>query len=121
MPGYKLRNHEISFTDFNLWVITNEGAFDKTFMQKNETALIPRFDKELLLAAKVETKNNIYKVRFIKIISQKEDLHVHLNVQREREKFDGEKGKHDSDGMVDMVSVFKATNYEKYIFTMIKY
>jgi len=51
--GYTLKNKDFDPSDFNLWVITQSVAFDKTFIAETEKTVRPDFDTELVLAAKV--------------------------------------------------------------------
>lgn len=84
LSGYKLRDDKvISFTDYNLWAVTNELSFDKTFIPDSEGVARPRFEEELVLAAKVESMSNSYKVTFKKMIVVKDQLDVYFSLERE--------------------------------------
>ncbi|MEO6612948.1 MAG: hypothetical protein ABIT05_10710 [Chitinophagaceae bacterium] len=82
LPGYRLRENAFTLTDYNLWVITNADAFDKTFIRENDTVMMPRFEDEFILAAKVETWSNTYKVIVRKIVRKGDELNFYFGVQR---------------------------------------
>ena len=85
LAGYKLKNgQDITFHDYNLWAITNEISFDKTFVAENEKTLRPHFESELVVAAKVMTEKNSYKVIFKKILLQNDHLDVFFSVERKK-------------------------------------
>ena len=84
LTGYKLRDKVISLNDYNLWVIANEETFDKTFIPDTVTTARPDFDKELVLAAKVITAANSYKVKFKTVIEKDENLNVYFSIQRNK-------------------------------------
>lgn len=106
LSGYKLRGSDFSLRDFNLWFVTNQGVFDKTFIAEDETALKPEFDNEWVVAAKVETYANTYKVKFRRVIVQKDELNVYFQVQKEGESKRGE-------GQVTLASVEKNNKLKK--------
>ncbi len=84
LSGYKVRDEKlISFHDYNLWAITNEEAFDKTFIADSEAVTRPRFDTEMVLAAKVESLANSYKVTFKKVVLVNDHLDVYFSIDRE--------------------------------------
>jgi len=84
LSGFRLRDNVFSLADYNLWVITNADAFDKTFIRSNDTVKMPRFDEELVLAAKVETWSNSYKVMVKKIVRKDDELNFYFTIQRGR-------------------------------------
>lgn len=84
LSGYRLRDTAISLNDFNLWVITQEVAFDDAFIADSHAAPKPKFDVEMVLAAKVVTQANTYNVRFRSFEIRKDELNVYFSVQRDR-------------------------------------
>ena len=84
LTGYKLRDKVISLNDYNLWVIANEETFDRIFVADTTTTARPDFDKELVLAAKVITAANSYKVKFKTVIEKDETLNVYFSIQRNK-------------------------------------
>lgn len=91
LTGYKLRDNKINHHDFNLWVVTNEDVFSRDFEPLHDSVLRPRFDEQMVLAAKVETVSNTYRVKFKKTIIADGTLNVYLNVKREAVSGDSEK------------------------------
>ncbi len=83
ITGYKLRNEKIDLTDFNLWVVTSEDVFERDFEPEHDSVLKPRFDEQMVLAAKVETVHNAYRVKFKKTELVNGTLNVYFNVKRE--------------------------------------
>lgn len=83
ITGYKLRNEKIDLTDFNLWVVTSEDVFERDFEPEHDSVLRPRFDEQMVLAAKVETIRNAYRVKFKKTELVNGTLNVYFNVKRE--------------------------------------
>jgi hypothetical protein len=84
LSGYQLRDKVISIHDYNLWVIANEETFDNVFVAQYDSVARPNFEKELVLAAKVETWNNVYKVKFKTILVKDESLNVYFSIQRDK-------------------------------------
>lgn len=84
LAGYQLREKEFSMNDYNLWVITNEDAFNKTFIADSDGVIRPRFDEEWVLAAKVETQAHFYSVKFKKVVVEGNTLNVYFGVQKPR-------------------------------------
>jgi hypothetical protein len=84
LSGYRLRDKSISLNDYNLWVIANEETFDKAFIADSNAVTRPAFEKELVLAAKVETYANSYKVKFKTAIVKDESLNVYFSIQRDK-------------------------------------
>ena len=82
VPGYKFVGNDLTQTDFNLWIITNEDAFYKTFKPETDEVPRPQFDKEMVLAAKVQTYSSNYDVRFTKTVIRKNELNVYFNVKK---------------------------------------
>lgn len=83
LTGYKLRNNTIDHTDFNLWVVTSEDVFERDFEPEHDSVLRPRFEEQMVLAAKVETKHNVYQVKFKKTQRVDGSLNIYFNVKRE--------------------------------------
>lgn len=83
ITGYKLRNNNIDYHDFNLWVVTSEDVFNRDFVPMYDSVLRPQFDSEMILAAKVETINYTYRVRFRNIVEENGNLNVYFSVKKE--------------------------------------
>ncbi|MDZ4796343.1 MAG: hypothetical protein SGI83_18890 [Bacteroidota bacterium] len=82
LSGYQLREKEFLVSDYNLWVNTNEDAFNKTFIADSDGVARPRFDEDWVLAAKVETQSHFYSVKFKKVVGEGNALHVYFGVQK---------------------------------------
>lgn len=106
LKGYQLKNQAISLHDYNLWVITHEVEFDKTFVADSIAEGRPEFENEMVIAAKVETFSNSYKVQFKKIVVNKNEMNVYFGVQRD-------KVKQDSDRPVAMITAEKNREIKK--------
>ncbi len=106
LSGYKLKSKSIVFNDFNLWVITNGEAFDKTFIAERETAARPSFEEEMVLAAKAETSTNSYRISFKKAEIRKTELNVYFTVQKDGPGRDG-------DGPVSLIAFPRNTTAKK--------
>lgn len=83
LTGYKLRNNIIDTHDFNLWVVTNEDVFNRDFVPMYDSVLRPQFDSQMVLAAKVETINYAYRVRFRSVVEDNGSLNVYFSVKKE--------------------------------------
>ncbi len=83
LTGYKLRSNSFDRSDFNLWVVTSEDVFERDFEPEHDSVLRPRFEEQLVLAAKVETIHNSYRVKFKKTELVNGSLNVYFNVKRE--------------------------------------
>lgn len=83
LTGYKLRNNSFDYHDYNLWVVTNEETFNREFEPVHDSVLKPEFGSELVLAAKVETVNYTYQVRFKNIVEEKGNLQVYFSVKKQ--------------------------------------
>ncbi len=83
LTGYKLRSNIIDRSDFNLWVVTSEDVFETDFEPEHDSVLRPRFEVQMVLAAKVETVHNSYRVKFKKTELVNGTLNVYFNVKRE--------------------------------------
>lgn len=84
LNGYKLRHNEIDYHDFNLWVVTSEDVFERDFEPLYDSVLRPAFDTQMVVAAKVETVQNSYRVKFKKTVADNGALNVYFNVKREK-------------------------------------
>lgn len=82
LSGYRLRNNNISLNDFNLWVVTNEDVFIRDFEPLHDSVMHPAFEEQMVLAAKVETANYVYRVKFKRTVVSNGTLHVYLNVRK---------------------------------------
>lgn len=82
LTGYKLRYNIIDRSDFNLWVVTNEDVFNEEFVAVNDSVLKPRFNEQMVLAAKVETLNYSYRVKFRNTVEQEGTLNVYFSVRK---------------------------------------
>ncbi len=80
--GYTLKNKDFDPSDFNLWVITTTQGFDKTFIAETERAIRPDLNEDLVLAAKVETLNYAYRVKFKTILTKDEEMNVYFTVRK---------------------------------------
>lgn len=80
--GYTLKNKDFDPSDFNLWVITHSVAFDKTFIAETDKTVRPDFDTELVLAAKVETLNYAYRIKFKTILTKGDEMNVYFSVRK---------------------------------------
>jgi hypothetical protein len=89
LTGYKLRYTQVDFRDFNLWVVTNEEAFYTEFEAEHETVIRPDFSKQMVIAAKVETYNYTYNVKFKKLEADGTTLNVYFNVKKDGESRNG--------------------------------
>ena len=82
LSGYKVRENLITLSDYNLWAITNDASFDKAFIAETDDVTRPKFEEDLVLAAKVQTKTSSYKVRFIRVVIKNNNLNVYFRVQK---------------------------------------
>lgn len=83
LSGYKLRNKNFNFNDFNLWIITNELSFNNEFIAESDEVTRPRFSEQWVVAAKVETHNYSYRVLFKKLILKDSILNIYFTVKKE--------------------------------------
>lgn len=81
LTGYRLKSKTFVYNDYNLWVITNKGAFEKLFVADTGTKL-PDFGEEIILAAKVETISSVYRISFRKTIVRRNELDIYFTVQK---------------------------------------
>lgn len=107
LTGYKVRTGNISYTDFNLWVLSNTESFDQQFISDGTMGIKPAFENELVIAAAaVETKSAAYKVKFKSILMKKDELNVYFIVLKE-------KRKEEHEGQVSMLSISKSLMVKK--------
>jgi hypothetical protein len=85
IKGFKLRDKNISYNDFNLWVLTNRESFNQVFVSDSEVVQ-PDFEKDLIIAAKVETKTSMYKVQFKSLRFKKDEINLYFTVMKPRPK-----------------------------------
>lgn len=83
LTGYRLKHNHIDVTDFNLWVVTSEDVFARDFEPMYDSVVKPEFDRQMVLAAKVQTANYAYRAKFKKTVLQNGILHVYFNVKKE--------------------------------------
>lgn len=83
LTGYKLRDIRINYHDFNLWVVTNEDVFVRDFEPLHDSVLRPRFDEQMVLAAKVKTINYDYQVKFKRTLVNNGTLNVYFAVRKQ--------------------------------------
>lgn len=83
LNGYKLRHNQIDLHDFNLWVVTNEDVFSREFEPLNDSVLKPDFGGQFVLAARVETINYVYRVKFKRTVLQNGNLNVYMNLRKQ--------------------------------------
>jgi len=102
---YEIKNKTVSHNDFNIWVITNEVTLNDLFTA-TECAVKPEFDKNLVVALKVETALYNYRVDYKKITSTENTVNVHFHVVKI--------GDHSDDGSpVAMTTVPRTSNTRK--------
>lgn len=82
LNGFKVKQDKIDHRDFNLWVITGMDSFKKLFEPVHDSVLMPVFDNQVVIAALVETINNSYRVKFIKLVQKKDVLNVYFTVSK---------------------------------------
>ena len=83
LTGYRLRDKAINYYDFNLWVVTNEDVFIRDFEPLHDSVLRPQFEEQMVLAAKVQTINYAYEVRFKKTVVDNGTLNVYFTVRKQ--------------------------------------
>lgn len=86
LKGYQLKDNNFSLNDYNLWVITHEQAFDKMFVAEDMSVQRPVFTNEIVMAVKVETVTNSYRVQFARIVESGRELNVYFNIHRDKVK-----------------------------------
>ena len=82
LTGYKLRHNDINLHDFNLWVVTNEEVFLRDFEPLHDSVLRPHFEEQMVLAARVETVNYVYRTKFRKTVVANGILQVYMSIRR---------------------------------------
>ena len=80
--GYTLKNHPGPGSDFNIWVVTHQNAFNDEFVGGEDASIKPDFDKQLVVAVNAETSNYIYRVNFTRSELKKDELHVYFTVRK---------------------------------------
>lgn len=83
LTGYRLKHNHIDVTDFNLWVVTSEDVFARDFEPMYDSVVKPEFDRQMVIAAKVQTANYAYRAKFKRTVIQNGILHVYFNVKKE--------------------------------------
>ncbi len=83
LTGYRLKHNQIDVTDFNLWVVTSEDVFARDFEPMYDSVVKPEFDRQMVLAAKVQTANYAYRAKFKRTVIQNGILHLYFNVIKE--------------------------------------
>lgn len=83
LTGYKLRHADLDYRDFNLWVVTSEDVFEQDFEPEHDSVVRPQFENQMVLAAKVETRQNLYSLRFRRTQVRDGALNVYFSVKRE--------------------------------------
>lgn len=84
VTGFHLRADKVKLSDYNLWVITNDGTFDGLFESDHDSVSRPDFATEMVLAAKVETYATAYKVSIKKVERKGDDLNFYFSIQKDR-------------------------------------
>lgn len=84
LTGYKLATPHISYTDYNLWVVTTRGTFCENFSPMNNTVPYPDFDNEWILAGKVKTLQHAYYLEFKKTSAEEDHLDVYFKIKKDR-------------------------------------
>ena len=89
LNGYKLRYTLIDFRDYNLWAVTTEEAFNTEFEAENERVIRPDFERQIVIAGKVETANYTYAVKFKSKEIDGNTLNVYFSVKKTGESLQG--------------------------------
>jgi hypothetical protein len=63
-------------------VVTNEEVFLRDFEPLHDSVLRPHFEEQMVLAARVETVNNVYRTKFRKTVVSNGILHVYMSIRR---------------------------------------
>jgi len=102
---YEIKNKTISHNDFNIWVVTTEPRMNDLFTA-GDCAVKIDFEKQIIVAMKVETLMHNYKVEYKKITSSDNAVNVYFHVVKQ--------GVHTEEGSpVAMTSVPKTSNTKK--------
>src|SRR5205085_9258385 len=102
---YEIKNKTVSHNDFNIWVVTNEVTLNDLFTA-SDCAVKPDFDKNLVVALKVETAMHDYRVEYKKITSSENTVNVFFHVVKQ--------GAHTEEGSpVAMTTVPRTSNTRK--------
>jgi hypothetical protein len=83
LPGYNFRDSNFTRSDFNVFVITTAYGFDSLLTASITNPLRPSFDKDLVLAIKVETAQHTYKSSFRHMQLNNRVLNVYFTVNRQ--------------------------------------
>ncbi len=84
LPGYALKDTNISKKDFNIWVVTTQTSFDSLFTAVIPDPGKPSFDQKLVVAVNAVTATSNYKVTFRNMLVRRNVLNVYFNVTREK-------------------------------------
>jgi hypothetical protein len=102
---YEIKNKTVSHNDFNIWVVTNEFTLEELFTA-GDCAVKPDFQKEIVVALKVETALHNYRVDYKKITTTENSVNVYFHVVKQ--------GAHTDEGSpVSVTSVPKTANTRK--------
>jgi hypothetical protein len=82
LHGYTLKNNPGPGSDFNIWVVTHESAFDEEFIAGQDATVKPDFGKQIAVAINAETSNYVYQVNFTRSELVKDELHVYFTVRK---------------------------------------
>jgi len=83
LHGYSIRNNPGPKSDFNIWVVTQENAFQEEFIPGEGATLKPDFEKQLVVAVSAETHNYVYRAIFERSVLDKNGLHVYFSMKKE--------------------------------------
>lgn len=83
LPGYNFRDTNFARNDFNVYVITTAYGFDSLLTASITDPIRPSFEKELVLAIKVETARHTYKSTFRHMQLNNRVLSVYFTVNKE--------------------------------------
>ena len=82
LHGYVLKNNPGPSSDFNIWVVTTETAFDEEFIPLEDGTKKPDFANQMAVAVSAETHNYVYQVNFTRSELKNDELHVYFTVRK---------------------------------------
>ena len=80
LRGYSLKNDPGPQPDFNLWVVTNEVAFNQEFIAGEQATGKPDFENQLVVGASAQTERFRYRVDFLKTSVDKNGINIYFHV-----------------------------------------
>ena len=78
---YHIKAKTVSHTDYNIWVVTNQGALEEHFIADSCASNID-FEHELLVALKLETDQGTYKINIKRITIAGNAINVYFESRR---------------------------------------